>query len=278
MYNKIKNIVLLFSLLAMASCKQSPPPVPEPGPAEKGDISFSGYEWWYKSSTNAVGPGPNLFSDSSANIWVDAQGSLHMKITNRNNQWQCAEVVSVQEMGYGTYTFTTASNVVDIDHKIVVGLFTWDTYSFQEQANSEIDIEFAKWNNAAETNTLTYSAQPVSNWPVQFTERSNVPAMTDLEPLRGISTHVFEWTPSIVRWASYAGETASGTPIASFEFDANNTPRQKIEGGNVSNPIVIPAPSDSTNARINTWLLFGDAPTDGKEFELIVKSFNYTPL
>jgi hypothetical protein len=277
MYNKLKHILLFLLLVAAVSCKQSAPPSPT-GPEEKGDIRFSGYEWWFKSSTTPVGPGPCFFSDSSANIWVDNQGYLHMKITNRDGRWYCAELVSVKEFGYGTYVFTTASNVVDIDQKVVVGLFTWDTYSFQKQANSEIDIEFSKWDNANNTNTLTYSAQPVSNWPTQFPERSHKPSMASLEPLKGVSTHVFEWTPSIVRWRSYAGENTNGTPIATYDFTSSNTPRKKIEGGQVSDPIVIPAPSDSTNARINTWLLFGHAPTDGKEFELILKTFKYTPM
>ncbi len=275
-----KIVTILFCTVLFFGCKQTP--LPEPivpiGPEEKGDIRFSGFEWWFKSSTIPVGPGPCIFSDSSDNIWVDAQGMLHMKITNRNGQWQCAELVSVKEMGYGTYTFTTASNVVDIDQKIVVGLFTWDTYSFQAQANSEIDIEFAKWDDPTDTLTLTCSAQPVSHWPVKFTERSQKPPMASLEPLRGVSTHVFEWTPSIVCWKSYTGDQASGTPFATFEFTSNNVTRTKIEGGNVSNPIVIPAPSDSTNARINTWLLFGDAPVNGQEFELVLKSFDYKPL
>jgi hypothetical protein len=275
-----KIIALLVCALLFVGCKQTPLPDPivPVGPEEKGDIRFSGFEWWFKKSNSPVGPGPCIFSDSSANIWVDAQGMLHMKITNRGGQWQCAELVSVKEMGYGTYTFTTASNVVDIDQKIVVGLFTWDTYSFQTQANSEIDIEFAKWDNPNDSLTLTCSAQPVANWPVQFTERSQKPSMSNLEPLRGVSTHVFEWTPSLVSWKSYEGENTTGTPIATFEFSSNNIPRKKIEGQNVSDPIVIPAPSDSTNARINTWLLFGDEPVNNQEFELILKSFNYEPL
>ncbi len=277
MWNNIKGINICILVLLFAACKQSPPPVIT-GPEEKGDIRFSGYEWWFKSSTTPVGPGPCVFSDSSANIWVDAQGLLHMKITNRNGAWQCAELVSVKEFGYGTYQFTTVSNVVDINEKIVVGLFTWDTYSFQTQANSEIDIEFSKWDNTNNTNTLTYSAQPVANWPTQFTERSNKPAMASLDPLRGITTHVFEWTPSVVRWRSYEGENVNGSPIASYDFTSNNTPRKKVESGLTSDAIVIPAPSDSTNARINTWLLFGDPPTNGQEFELILKTFKYTPI
>ena len=41
---------------------------PYPGPRW---ISFSGYDWWPKTSTDLVGPGPNYFSDSTNNVWLD---------------------------------------------------------------------------------------------------------------------------------------------------------------------------------------------------------------
>ena len=70
-------------------------------------IGFSGYDWWVKASsgTNQLGPGPNYFSDNTNNVWTDAQGWLHLRITNRSNQWQCAEIVSARTFGYGSYRF-----------------------------------------------------------------------------------------------------------------------------------------------------------------------------
>src|SRR5207247_1216386 len=35
-------------------------------------FDFSGYNWWVKSSTSQVGPGPNYFSNSTNNVWLDA--------------------------------------------------------------------------------------------------------------------------------------------------------------------------------------------------------------
>src|SRR5437879_1596093 len=69
-------------------------------------ISFSGFEWKVKSSLKRVGPGPNYFSKE--NVWIDAQGRLHLKISSSkddegNLRWYCAEVVSQSSFGYGTY-------------------------------------------------------------------------------------------------------------------------------------------------------------------------------
>ena len=87
-------------------------------------IGFSGYDWWAKVSPGLIGPGPNYFSDSTNNVWLDGQGRLHLRITNRSNQWQCAEIVTKRTFGYGSYRFELDSAVSAIDPNVVLGLFT----------------------------------------------------------------------------------------------------------------------------------------------------------
>src|ERR1051325_4138450 len=74
-------------------------------------ISFSGYNWSVKTSNGKVGPGPNYFSDSTSNVWVDAQGRLHMKIQKVRNRWNCSEVILQASLAYGTYRFYLDSAV-----------------------------------------------------------------------------------------------------------------------------------------------------------------------
>jgi hypothetical protein len=273
-----KKLLLLCSaiLLSIYGCKQSDPPEP----TEKGDLYFSGYYWNFKNSgTNMMGPGPNYFASDTGNIYVDGNGMLHMKITKENNKWYCSELISVKEFGYGTYMFTTQSDLTTLNEKAVLGLFSWNDYSFQTQANSEVDVEFARWGNASDSLLLTYSVQPV--WfdnPSPYVERTRRPLMP-ASKLKTTCTHVFKWTPDTITWNSYEGDYYPGlTPMAEWKYDKSNTPRTKMEGNQVSNPIVIPAPADSTNARINLWLLNGQAPANGSETEVVIKSFKYFPL
>jgi hypothetical protein len=55
-------------------------------------ISWSGYEWTVRSSDGAAqGPGPNIFSDSRDNVFVDSKGDLHLRITQREDKkWVAA--------------------------------------------------------------------------------------------------------------------------------------------------------------------------------------------
>jgi hypothetical protein len=89
-----------------------------------------------KSSTRS-GPGPNYFSDSSRNVWVDRQGRLHLRLTHVNGHWYCAEVISERLFGRGRYSFRVDSPLNDLDPQVVVGLFTWnDNPAFDDR---EID-------------------------------------------------------------------------------------------------------------------------------------------
>jgi hypothetical protein len=277
---KAKTIVTFFIVIIIfQACEQSDPP-PFTPVISTGDLQFSGISWRVKSSgAGKLGPGPNYFSDSTKNVFVDNQGYLHLKITKEGNTWQCAEVISIPTYGYGTYVFSVASNVADIDKNVVMGFFTWDSAAFYTQANSEVDIEFAKWGASNDSLTLTYSVQPVwfSN-PVPYYERSNRPVIP-VSKLKNPSVHAFKWTDTLITWNSYEGTTYPGTNlISSWFFDDTNIPRVKIEGGNQSQPIVIPAPGGDVHARINLWLLNGLGPSNNQDVELIVKEFKFIPL
>lgn len=279
MFNR--NMYLIWTIIILTgaiACKQSPPPpyvVPEP----KGDFAFSGYQWKYKNAISPVGPGPNRFSGTSDFAWVDAAGNLHLKIAKKNNQWTCSEVISTRTFGYGTYVFTCISDITTFDKNAVFGAFTWDNYSFQKQANSEVDVEFSRWGNATDSNLISYAVQPVifSN-PIPYTERTYRPSVPT-KYLKQPITYMYRWTPDSVYWECYEGFTYPGTnKLSQWTFRNTSQPRQKIEGPNTSDPIVIPAPADSTNARFNLWLLNGEAPSHSKELEVIISSFKYTPL
>jgi len=272
---RIVGIALLV-MLAMA-CKQSDP---EEVQMRSGDtLTFAGRKWDIKSSTVPVGPGPNFFSKRYNDVRVDENGYLRLRIVNRDGLWYSTEVISQDTMGYGKYAWTVQLDPMLFASNVVLGLFTWDNNTFFEQANSEVDIEFSKWGAETSTTPLTYSVQPVNFGPY-YAERSEY-ANISPDVLQGITTHVFEWTDSLITWYSYAGEYNSGNPnFAEWSFDLNNPARIKYEGPNVSQPIVIPAPGNTTNARMNLWTLphVAVGPEDGAEQEVTIRDFHFEPF
>lgn len=267
--------ILLISLIFVVSCKQSDPTFNN----RDGDfLTFSGMQWEIKHASYLLGPGPNYFSDHPNDVWIDDEEYLHLSVHERNGVWYSTEVISVDTFGYGTYVFTIEGNLKNIDKNIVLGLFTWDNNTFQEQANSEVDIEFAKWGVDTVENTLQYGVQPIAFGDYN-PERVNKPEI-DSENWNGVSTHAFTWTDTLITWASWKGiEYNNGPPLAEWSFNLDNPARIKYEGGNESDPIIIPAPGSTTNARMNLWLVNGPGgPSTLFNHEVIIQKFQFIPL
>ncbi|NVK26599.1 MAG: hypothetical protein HWE14_01080 [Flavobacteriia bacterium] len=272
------SMIHIFAALALAitfGCEQSDPSFN----GREGDtLTFSGLKWDIKSSSVVVGPGPNYFSKHPNDVFIDDKGYLHLSVDFRDGQWRSTEIISQDTMGYGTYVWTLEGDPVNIDPNLVIGLFTWDNNTFQTQANSEVDIEFSKWGDEEEEYTLQYGVQPIAFGPYN-PERVDKPE-EDNSNWIGVSTHAFTWTDTLITWESWKGSAyGNGAPDASWSFDLSNPARIKYEGGNQSDAIIIPAPGNTTNARMNLWLVNGPAgPAFGTRQEIIIRKFDYIPL
>jgi hypothetical protein len=206
-----------------------------------------------KASAVPVGPGPNYFSDSSENVWVDSQGQLHLKVTNRNGTWYCPEFILKNSLGYGKYVFYVTGKVGQLDPSVVLGLFTWDNAS--EEFHREIDIEFSRWTVPTDPNAQ-YVLQPWDR--LGNRNRWTIPTTVEL------SAHSFVWKPDSISFRSIKGHQSTASPdsiIYSWNYTGPNIPTQGNE-----------------NARINLWLFNGQPPTDNAEVEVIISKFEYEDL
>ena len=207
-------------------------------------IQFAGRDWTVKTSAGRVGPGPNYFSDSSGNVWVDASGKLHLRITRRGGRWYCAEIVGSGSLGYGSYRWDLESDLAQLDPNVVLGLFTWSNAPAEN--HRELDIELSRWSSA-------------TNLPGQYV----VQPCTDARNIyrfdwpRGLvlSTQSFSWTPGRVDFAS----STQGALLRSW-----------------SGTNLVPGAGDE-RPRLNLWLFRGRKPSDGREVEVVVSAFTFAP-
>ena len=171
------------------------------------------------------------------------------RVTHRDGRWQTAEVILDRSLGYGTYRFTVASSVGKLDPSVVLGLFTWsDDEAYHHR---EIDIEVAKWGNAAAANAQ-YAVQPAG-------KAANLRrfAQPDVAP----TVQGFTWSSKAVtfRSATAAGATTAGATIATWNYTGADVPKAGNE-----------------RTRINLWLDRGTAPTNGAEIEVVLSNFSFT--
>lgn len=248
------DIVLILFLVALftvfTGCLNNDNSPPHPNQS----ILFSGHEWTVKSSNAPVGPGPNYFSNNTQNVWIDESGKLHLRITNNSGNWTCAEIVSHENFGYGTYLFSLASPPTRLDQNVVLGLFTWD--DAPDYAHREIDIEFSKWG-WIENDNAQFVVQP---WAIN----GNIFRFNAVD-IYGESVHMFKWDKNLITFQSCKGNNALNPRqediIKYWEYTGKNIPVPKNE-----------------NARINLWLFDGKAPSDNKEVEIIINKFEFIPI
>jgi len=202
-------------------------------------IQFAGLTWNVKNGSG-MGPGPNNWSNSTSNVWVDSNGDLHLKIRKIGDEWYCSEVWTEDSFGYGEYKFQLKSPLENYDKNVVVGLFTYLTDT------EEIDIEFSKWGNNAVTQVGNYVVQP-----------GNL-EMFDPNMTGDYSSHRFVWLPDEIQYKSWHGHASVPSPdVLMHEW---------VYTGNDN-----PTPSNE-KLHLNFWLMSGNAPSNQQEAEIIISS------
>lgn len=213
------------------------------------EISFSGYNWTVRTSAGETqGPGPNYFSNSEENVWLDENGYLHLKITKNDSKWYCAEIYSHKSFGYGTYNFKLAPGFQDLDKNVILGLFTY------LDDKNEIDIEFAKWGNE-NAKLGQFVVQPYSN--LGNLHRFEFPEI-DKD-----SVHGFTWCEGYIKFYSAIN--------SEFDYDEENLVENWFYTGDDN-----PEPS-SERVHMNLWLMDGNAPSDKEETEIVIEAFEFKP-
>lgn len=230
-------------------------------------IQFAGRTWAVKDSPSPVGPGANRFTDDPSDVFVDAQGRLHLRVVQRGGQWWSSEVVLLDEVGYGTYWFTTESQAGSLDPNLTFGAFTWDSHcddtTIPAWPNREIDFEDSRWGNPNDPHSSQVVVQP---WSVP----GNVVryATPNLGPNPTL-TRFFTWRRNRIDFAVATGRHSPCT------MPAANVLHQSTY---VHNPAVghLVPPAGREKFRFNLWINTGGAPSNGQPTEVIISDFRFS--
>lgn len=194
-------------------------------------INWSGMKWNVRSGQG--GPGPNKWSDSVRNVWIDSSNRLHLKIIKVSSIWYCAEIYTDVIMGRGKYIFYVNSDPSILADNVVAGLFY-----YLDDAN-EIDIEFSRWGVHRTPNTQ-YTVQQISGGGVES---------PSAETNKKNTVHFFMWEDSQINFNS---KDANNNNILSWSY---NGPYFPEIGGRI---------------HINLWLHDSKSPKNGLSQEIVL--------
>jgi len=245
---------LLAALAASAVLGSLSAALAQAAPTNAHVIHFSGYDWEVRPDADG-GPGPNHWD--SGNVRVDSLGRLHLKLTHRNGAWRCAEVTTLRSLGFGRYQFQVTGALDRLDPNVVLGLFNYPAPGAGPDGTNEIDIEYSRWGDPAAlpASATIYPAHP---GPASVSHPFPMPpGLTD-------TTQRFLWQSDSVRIQCLRGHRDDDQQeYAQWTFRPADHQR---------------LPQKPLPVHINLWLMRGRAPQDGKEVEVIVNRFSFTPV
>ncbi len=217
------------------------------------ELEFGGYSWICKTSTVAVSPGGNHFSDGNQNVFVSEDDDLILSISNDGEFWQCTEVICENRLGYGTYIFTLGEGLPEFPAEAVLGFFTWDeAIIFDPQIDNiyrEIDMEYSYWGNETD---------PFSQYVIQPWDEAGNRHRFDYYPEAGVSC-AFDWGEDHLEFVTYYGEAADYPPeagdiIEEWEYTGDDIPS-----------------SGNARTRLNLWLTEDAVISEG--LEVVITDF-----
>jgi hypothetical protein len=200
------------SIAAVAVVTGTPRP---PDPVKR--LAFSGYEWDVRQTVSERGGTLNVYDPG--NVWIDADGSMRMRIAPRQPAgpgepaWSSAEVTLTRSLGYGTYLFVVR-DTSQLEPAAVFSVFTWDS-SGADPSHREMDIELTQWGDPSSKNAQ-FVVQPYY-----------VPAnVARFDAPSGVLTHTLTWEPGRALFRTFRGalrsvpHTSGAHPLAEHEFTA----------------------------------------------------------
>ncbi len=216
-------------------------------------ITWKGCSWTVKSAESS-GPGPIQWNP--ANVFVDTNGCLHLKISYNSDsgKWDCAELYTTDDLGFGAYQWQVETRVDAYDPWVVLGLFPYDG----PDGNNEIDIEYGVWGKIGGDNL---------GWTVYPNSGTNIAHLSCPFSLNGPTTSRLNWSKNGIQYWLMGGCQPVGMTnnlIKSWNYFPDN-PSENI-------------PQNGMPLHMNLWLCRKHiAPADGKPVEVIIRDFKFVP-
>ncbi|MDB4983113.1 MAG: hypothetical protein JWM82_3865, partial [Myxococcales bacterium] len=218
--------------------------------ADAEALTWKGHTWNVTSGGMA-----GVCQGSPANVSVDAEGFLHLRITNNGGTWTAAELFSADKLGFGTYQWQIEGGIDKVDPNVVVGLFPYGPQAnIGGDGTNEIDIEYSRWGRAD---------APNGDWTDYPASGKTIGELTYSFSLNGgtSSTSRFIWNSVSIESFLLSGFAAVGSTtglIKSWKYAPTN-PTTNI-------------PQQALPLGMNLWC-FDHTPSDGKNVEIVIRDF-----
>ena len=208
---------------------------------------------WNVTSGGMAGVTPG----SPANVTIDGDGYLHLKITNSGGTWTSAELFTTDKLGFGTYQWQVQAPIDRFDKNVVLGLFPYGpAANIGSDGTNEIDIEYSRWGQANGDNgdwtDYPATGKTVGELSYDFTLSGGV-----------LSTSRFIWTSTSIEDFLMTGLQPLGSTaglLKSWTYAPSN-PTSNV-------------PQQALPLGMNLWC-FDATPSDGNDVDVVIRDFAF---
>ncbi len=214
-------------------------------------LDWAGHTWQLTSGGMA-----GVCDGNPANVSVDGNGYLHLRISHDGGTWSASELFTTDRLGFGTYQWQVEGPVDTYDKNVVLGLFPYGPQAnIGSDGTNEIDIEYSRWGQANGPNG-DFTDYPASGKTVG--ERSFTFSLSGLT-----STSRFIWSSTRIIDSLFDGLeplTGGADPLETWTY-APSAPTTNI-------------PQMALPLGMNLWC-FEAPPSDDNPVEIVIHSFEF---
>jgi hypothetical protein len=222
--------------------------------AEAATLAWKGHTWQLTSGGMA-----GVCQGDPKNVTVDANGSLHLRISDGATGWTASELFTTDRLGFGTYQWQVDGPIDSYDKNVVLGLFPYGPAAgIGSDGTNEIDIEYSRWGQAGGPNG------DWTDYPASGATIGELSYSFSLAPAT-LSTSRLVWSSTSIADAFLSGlQPVDGTTglIKSWTYAPANP--------------TVNVPQQALPLGMNLWC-FDSPPSDGNPVEIVIRDFVFVP-
>jgi MYXO-CTERM domain-containing protein len=222
--------------------------------ADAATLEWKGHTWQLTSGGMA-----GVCQGDPKNVTLDANGYVHLRISDGTAGWTASELFTTDRLGLGTYQWQIDGPIDSYDKNVVLGLFPYGPAAgIGADGTNEIDIEYSRWGQASGPNGdwTDYPASGTTIGEISYT--FSLASGT-------LSTSRLVWSSASIASALLSGlQPIDGTTglIKSWTYAPANP--------------TVNIPQQALPLGMNLWC-FDSPPSDGKPVEIVIRDFIFVP-
>jgi MYXO-CTERM domain-containing protein len=225
--------------------------------AVTGPFMWKGFTW--QPTTGGMA---GVAQGDPANIVVDANGYVHLKITkSAGGTWTASEMFTSTSLGFGTYQWQISGPIDRMDHTVVLGLFPYGPQAgIGADGTNEIDTEFSFWNDELTNVNADWGVYPPSTAAMHWEDDY----MFSLSGGSAATTRM-EWNRTHIKFTLMSGFQPLGSTqglLGTYDYVAAN-PTADI-------------PQQALPLGMNLWC-YKAVPSSGQNVEIVIQDFQFVP-